>query len=85
MSKQSAEQIRLMVNTKELERIMPSAITYRDHEITISFRVLAPNFEYAHKDYDGIGNDERHGAEDTIQECKEAIDEWHIEQGENDD
>ena len=64
---------------------MPSTITYRDHEISISFQILAPYFEYTHKDYDGTEDDDRGGYGYTIEECKEAIDEWHLEQGENDD
>jgi len=63
---------------------MPSTITYRDHEITKLNYFEAFNYDYVHKDYCGQ-DDDRLGWHNTIQECKEAIDEWHLEQGENDE
>jgi len=63
---------------------MPSTITYRDHYITRLEGFEPFDFEYEHKDFDGI-DDSRAGWHNTIQECKEAIDEWHLEQGENDE
>jgi len=64
---------------------MPSTIKYRDHIIARNRETLAPDFEYYHKSYDGTDEDDRYGFGDTIQECKEAIDEWHLEQGDNDE
>jgi len=67
---------------------MPSEIKYRDHLIYRCRETLAPDFEYHHKDYDGTEEDDRYGYHDTIQECEEAIDEWHDEQelkGEDDE
>lgn len=63
---------------------MPSTITYRDHEISEGRGAWIYNFAYEHKDFDG-DCDDRYSYRHTIQECKEAIDEWHLEQGENDE
>ncbi len=48
---------------------------YRGYEIYKGD--LYVNFEFAHKDYDGApdGNDNRCGHGDTIEECRELIDE----------
>ncbi len=36
-------------------------------------------FSYVHTGYDGP-EDDRHGIEDTVQECKDAIDDWYDDQ-----
>jgi len=58
---------------------MPNTIKYRDHEISRPRFNEPYDYEFVHKDYDGP-DDGRCGNCDTIQECKEAIDDWHEEQ-----
>lgn len=52
--------------------------TYKNYTITpISVIVKGANFEFVHKDYDGSpdGGDYRCGHGETLEDCKEQIDE----------